>query len=201
MIKAQQFIQKGNKKLPKTTAILNSGTALECPSLKLGLCQVGNKCYAMVPEKIYPNVTPYRERQREMIRSTKPAEFAYSLLAYNDRCRNNKIETFRYNESGDFEDQKMVSWFARVCQILVGHGITCYGYTARTDLDLGLLLKYSGLNLSNDKNESSERFPSANRFKSVKKFTGEADIECGMDCKVCSACSQSRGLQIEVVVH
>ena len=152
----------------------------------------------MVPEKIYPNVTPYRERQREMIRSTKPAEFAYSLLAYNDRCRN-KIETFRYNEAGDFEDQTMVDWFADVCYILIGHGITCYGYTARTDLDLDRLLMFSGLNLSNDK--SNRRYTTANRFKSVKKFTGEADIECGMDCKVCSACSQSRGLQIEVVVH
>ena len=31
---------KGNKKLPKTTYILNVGSALNCPSDRLGLCEV-----------------------------------------------------------------------------------------------------------------------------------------------------------------
>jgi hypothetical protein len=198
MIKSENYVAKGNLKLPKSTWVLNSGSATECPSMKLGLCQVGSKCYALKPEIQYPAALPYRKAQRRMIKTTSADEFAYGLLAHNERCRN-KMDSFRYNEAGDFEDQSMVNWFVDTSKIFDNESIVSYGYTARTDLDLTELIATTGVNVSNDSGGWQDR--GANRFKTVKRFSGEADVECGMDCKVCSACSYSRGLLIECEVH
>jgi hypothetical protein len=56
---------EGNRKIPKSTAIFNMSSALNCPSKKLGLCKAasqGAKCYARKAEILYPQVLPYRER-------------------------------------------------------------------------------------------------------------------------------------------
>jgi hypothetical protein len=198
-IKANDFISKGNKKLPPSTWIFNCGSATECPSMTMGLCQVAkSECYAWKAERQYPMTQQYRDRQTEMIKNVCPIEFAVGMIEHNERC-SNKMELFRFNESGDFLDQEMVSWMETVCIVLSYKDITSYGYTARTDLDLTGLIAVAGVNVSNDLNDWQSK--GANRFKVNRDIENSKNIICGMDCTVCSRCSESKGLKIDVPSH
>ena len=75
----------GNKKLPKTTYILNVGTALDCPSEKLGLCDVAKECYAKKAERIYPQVEPFRQHQRRVFDDVDAEHIAQVLLDASER--------------------------------------------------------------------------------------------------------------------
>jgi len=59
--------KRGNKKLGKDTLIFNMTSATNCPSKRLGLCQLKgrceSKCYALRAEKRFPAVLEYREEQ------------------------------------------------------------------------------------------------------------------------------------------
>ena len=195
---ADRYTAKGNKKLPKTTWIFNSGTATNCPSRKLGLCQCSDKCYAMKAERQYKNVLPYRQAQTEVTREVDAADFAGMLLIASKRKRVNILNKFRFNESGDFYSQKQLNWFAALCGKLKRAGIVSYGYTARTDLDLTLLIKNAFVNVSNDLNKWTDT--GANRFKAVKAYT-DKNLKCAGDCRICSICSKAKGKTIEVEIH
>ena len=192
-------VSKGNKKLPSSTWILNSGSATDCPSKKLGLCQCANKCYALKAERQYKTPVAFRRRQAELYSSgMKPQEVATELLAQHKRARTKKMKTFRFNESGDFADQGQVDWFQDICKVLATNGIRCYGYTARTDLDLSGLLNWASVNVSNDNNGWVEK--GANRFKAVPEYTGN-NPACAGDCSICNRCFRTKGATIEVKIH
>ena len=105
---------------------------------------------------------------------------------------------FRFSEAGDFEDQADVDKMAMICQILSANGVKCYGYTARSDLDLRGLLVEARVAVSNDHN--AWILKGANRFKAVKKFTGK-NMRCVADCNICTLCSRLSGKTIEVEIH
>jgi len=193
---------KGNKKLPKTTYILNVGTASDCPSEKLGLCDVPDDCYAKKAERIYPQVEPFRQRQRAVFDDVDAETIAQVLLDKSNRSRT-KCRSFRFSEAGDFATQGDVDKMAKVCAILSANGIRCYGYTCRTDLDLYELMSVSQVNLSNDYERSDEYLRAgANRFKVVDKFTSNPlSVPCRGDCNVCSFCATMSGKLIEVEKH
>ena len=193
----KKHVQFGNKKLPKTTMIFNCGSATNCPSKKLGLCQAGKHCYAKKAELCYPQVLPYRKRQNQIITKYKAETIANELLDLNKHKRK-KIKTFRFNESGDFKNQKILDKMTKICSILSKNGIKCYGYTARTDLKLSKLNKVASVNVSNDKNNWNKK--GLNRFKMVEKHTPKS-IRCKGDCRICKICTKSNGLVIEVLKH
>ena len=197
-----EFTQ-GNKKLPKTTYILNVGTASDCPSEKLGLCDVPKECYAKKAERIYPQVEPFRKRQRAVFDDIDAQTIAQVILDKSNRSRSGKCRSFRFSEAGDFATQADVDKMAEVCSILVSNGIKCYGYTCRTDLDLYGLMDVAQVNLSNDYKRSNEYLEAgANRFKVVEKFSGSPKaVPCRADCRVCSFCSDMKGKLIEVEKH
>jgi hypothetical protein len=195
---ATQFISKGNKKLPKTTWILNSGSATDCPSLKLGLCQAGKHCYAMKAEKLYPQTLPYRRRQAELYKTVDPMDFALELIEASNKCRAQKMKCFRFNEAGDFANQEQLDWFAELCFHLNDADVKCYGYTARTDLNLSALLTVAQVNVSNDGHEWTSK--GANRFKMVSELSGD-NFACPGSCKACSLCLVKRGKTIEILKH
>jgi len=193
------LLAKGNKKLPKTTWIFNASAAVDCPSRRLGLCQCPDKCYALKAERMYKNVIPYRRKQAALWRRRAPTYFVHDIHEQSERSKD-KCKAFRFNEAGDFLNQDQLDWFASVCELLdVLLGITCYGYTARTDLDLSGLIAHAGVNVSNDEGgwQQSHR---ANRFKYVKQKTGEHPV-CPGDCRKCTMCCASRGSTIEVEEH
>ncbi len=194
-----KHVKSGNLKLPKSTWIFNSGSAHFCPSFFLGLCQVaGLECYALRAEMFRPAVLPYRERQREIIDNVLPIDFAWVLQQASERARVNKLKTFRMNESGDFRDQEDVDWFATVARWLSTCGVKSYVYTARTDLDLNLLVRCAGLNVSNSLNGWQTK--GANRFKTVDKFSHN-HLKCHGNCGECTLCYDSEGLTIEILKH
>lgn len=195
----KKLVSKGNTKLPKTTWIFNAGSATNCPSRKLGLCQAGDDCYALKAERQYPNVLPYRERQFNITQTMSPETFATAIKVLRDSSRKFKDITFRFNEAGDFINQEQVDWFTRVCGYLKGFGIVCYGYTARTDLNLSKLLKVSSVMVSNDKGEWLSK--GANRFKKYPKGGKGFENNCVGDCRVCKMCLNFKGKVIGVESH
>lgn len=196
MLSIVKHISKGNKKLPKSTWIFNAGSATDCPSKLLGLCQCSEKCYAMKAEIQYPAALPYRRRQAQIWKETSSSDFAAVIISANKRARI-KCNAFRYNEAGDFESQKQVQWFAEVCRILSAEGISCYGYTARTDLDLLPLMSVAAVNVSND--EGNWLAKGCNRFKAVT--VASRGLLCAGDCRRCSMCQKNRGKTIQVLIH
>lgn len=193
-----KHIAKGNRKLPKTTWIFNSGSAKNCPSRELGLCQVGKDCYALKAERQYPQVLPYRERQFKITQEVSPIDFAIVLIKMREKCRNKYI-TFRFNESGDFYNQKQLDWFTSVCMYLKAAGIKCYGYTARTDLNLTNLLDMVSVMVSNDKGNWVNK--GANRFKMFTKGQLPPEKICAGDCRICKMCLNFSGKVIGVPKH
>ena len=124
----------GNTKVGKDTVILNFNSAGDCPAMKLGLCAVGFKCYALKAEKQYPACLPYRRRQ----------ENYWDNVSISDICadfdqmlkRRKYIKYLRFSEAGDFKDvASMQKLDDLACYLKETHGITTYGYTARVDLD------------------------------------------------------------------
>jgi len=196
MIKA--LVSKGNTKLPRSTWIFNSGSATNCPSRELGLCQAGKLCYALKAERIYPAVLPYREKQFMITQKQHPTIFALQLIAESKRAYKNPMKAFRFNESGDFINQSQVEWFASVCKTLKANKVKCYGYTARTDLDLTGLLEVASVNVSNDRENWITK--GANRFKMVLEASGK-NRACAGDCRICNICQRFKGKTIEVVTH
>jgi len=159
----------------------------------LGLCQAGKKCYAKKAEIQYPAVLPYRRRQAEITSTVSPDDFVSAFNGAVARARN-KPTAFRFNESGDFKNQAQLDWFASVCSALP---VPCYGYTARTDLDLSQLLKVARVNVSNDIGGWIRK--GANRFKLVKETTSK--LSCPGSCKKCSMCQKLKGKTIQIQLH
>lgn len=151
----------------------------------------------MKAEIQYPATLPFRERQREVFNTMGAAEIALALLDASVRSHTNKMKHFRFSEAGDFETQADVDKMAEICRILGEHGVTCYGYTARTDLDLNELIYHASLNVSNDLNGWTSH--GANRFKAVKETTSK--YVCAGDCRKCSLCFNLGGQEIQVALH
>ena len=192
-------ISKGNKKLPKTTWIFNSGSATNCPSLKLGLCQAGKECYSLKAERQYPQVLPYRERQNKITQTLSAERFAMAFKVLRDNSKKWNDVILRFNEAGDFLNQEQLDWFTRVCELLNQVGIKCYGYTARTDLNLSNLLKVASVMVSNDKGDWLSK--GANRFKKYPKGGKAPKFDCAGDCRVCKMCLNFKGKVIGVESH
>jgi len=198
----KNHISRGNKKLGKDIIIFNSGTAHDCPSVKLGYCQAGKACYALKTEKQYTSSYPYRCRQALLWKYISAEDFAMSIVKYRNQSRS-EITSFRYNEAGDFESQQHVNWFTYVCKILSKYGIACYGYTARADLNINILAKYSQVNVSNDKFNTKVNI---NRFKMMVELSNDIEHTCkcsngtASSCSECNLCKEHSGI-IQVLKH
>lgn len=176
-------IHFGNHKLPKTTAIFNICAARDCPSHRLGLCQVtraGHRCYALRDEQYYAGPLSYRRRQEKVWDSLTAREFADDLLTI---VRRRRIETraLRLNEAGDFRHQADVDKAAAIARVLADHGIITYCYTARSDLDFSraapLVVNGSGFRVHGEF-----------RFIRTRSECPEGYIICPGSCKRCTRC-------------
>jgi hypothetical protein len=107
-MKTKVLVSNGNMKIGKDTLILNMGPAVNCPSRQLGLCQIGDKCYAMKAERCYKQVLPYRLKQEQIWDQMHPNDIAVELIEIARRKRN-RIRYLRFSEAGDFYDQSDVN--------------------------------------------------------------------------------------------
>ncbi len=187
----KKLISSGNRKLSKSTAIFNFGAATDCPSLKLGLCQAKDSktgkvtCYALKAESgLYPGVLPYRRRQETYWKSVTAEQFTNDFKAINARKRK-PYKTLRFNESGDFWNQKDVIKAEKIAQLL-DDTVRVYTYTARKDLDFSNI-KYLVINGSGFKTTGVQ-----NIFQYVEKAEDAPvggkicnGISCGEKCIRC----------------
>lgn len=186
------YFSWGNKKLPKTTAIFNITTALGCPALTKGLCQLPNpikQCYAMKAERMYKQVLPYRQRQRKFWKNSTADEIVVQLIKEK---KNKELKMLRINEAGDFKHQADVVKAEEVARLLSYLGVVTYCYTARKDLDFSIR-KHLVVNGSD--------FLVDNSFTIVYKKENFIGVTCGQDCRVCDMCSKKDGKIIKVFVH
>jgi hypothetical protein len=122
-------IKIGNLKIGRDTAIINMGSALLCPSDKLGLCKCSLICYAKKAERQYPAVLPYRNRQADYWINNTAEKISADI---NNYIKNKKgIKFIRFNESGDFYGQECVEKLKYIADHL---SLIVYTYTAREDL-------------------------------------------------------------------
>jgi hypothetical protein len=151
------LLKFSNHKIGSNTLIFNMGTALDCPSIKLGLCNITNnntaKCYARKAEILYgQKIIDYRNNQAIYWQSHSADEiFQYFAGPIASRkARGKETNYFRYNESGDFHNQSDIEKLSIIGDRLKENfNITTYGYTARSDLvfaNKGFLVKGSGWN-------------------------------------------------------
>lgn len=115
----KSLLSYGNSKLSKSTAIFNLGSAKNCPSDRLGLCELSGECYAKKAERMYPSVLPYRERQRAYFSEVTAQQFVSEFIeaTKNKRTTVNKL---RVNESGDYVTKAMIFNARQEVEIIKG---------------------------------------------------------------------------------
>ena len=201
----------GNKKLPKTTAVLNITPAALCPSRMLGLCQLkdpGKECYALREERVYPGCIPSRMKMMEYWDRNTPWTVAEDLLALNE-TKKTKVTALRIGECGDFRHMADLEKAENLAHYLAKKGITTYCYTARKDLDFSdvrdLVINGSGWMAAN-------QFQAAYRLDPYEDGHGgwraesksgvvACDGVCPGDCRICSTCTRRTGKITAVKLH
>jgi len=190
----------GNAKLGSNTLIINMGTATDCPSAALGMCNAvasGAKCYALKAEIQYKTgTTDYRHRQFNYWRKNTATIIANDLIAkIGNRTGKAPIKYIRFNEAGDFWDQNDIKKLSIVAKKLKNFGIVVYGYTARKDLDfkdVHFLVKGSGHKKGNNGIttiiDADAKIPKGYR-------------ECPGSCKTCNLCMVNKKFNIAFRKH
>jgi len=187
------FLSFGNRKLPKSTAIFNITSAINCPSDKLGMCKIADICYAKKTENRWPNTYFYRERQTSFFDKTSATRIAEAMLGVFN-AQKTPVKMLRFSESGDFRNQSDVDKMAIVAKHLVKERVKVYGYSARTDLDFTELKKWATIN--------GQGFMITNKIEVIDEFSGRKGvIKCIGSCHECSACANAKGKIIEIKKH
>lgn len=201
----------GNKKLPKTTAVLNVCPASLCPSALLGLCQLKDcetACYAKREERTWANTCiPSRFAMMGYWDTNDAWTIARDILAYN-AAKRTKIKALRINECGDFRHFGDVEKAEMLARHLARAGIVVYCYTARRDLDFSdcehLVVNGSGWMAHNRFQVAySLTSPAKGRWLAEDKDGNrvECAYACPGDCRKCSVCLVRRGRATAVLLH
>lgn len=179
----------GNLKVPRSTMIINMGPAANCPAGKKDLCKFykNKKCYAMKAERAYKESRAFRKRQAEYWQSTPADQIAAEINAIQERKRK-PFKNIRFNEAGDFYNQKCVKKLSRIADLV---NIPIYTYTSRRDLKFD--------NLSNNLVITGSGFMVHNNFKVVPNPKGR--YICARNCRICNLCKKRRGIIIEAAYH
>ena len=194
-------IKTGNSKLGTDTLIFNMGTAKDCPSKALGLCAVCDDCYALAPEKQYPSVIPYRERQEDYWKACTAPEFITALdkvlhKNFDGKPLHRSINHFRFNEAGDFWSQACVAKLHVIAHHLMkAYQITTYGYTARADLDFSrviFLVKGSDNDAGNN---------GRTRVINHRSERAKGEVVCPGSCKNCDFCKTDDAYNVAFILH
>jgi len=186
----------GNKKLPKSTLIFNLCAASDCPSSALGMCQVGNRCYAKQAEVQWTAALRYRRRQQILFNELTVSELvgAFKGAILHRSERDEPVKYIRFSEAGDFKNQYEVDKLTSIFYLLKQWkpALSIYGYTARRDLHF--------LGLSEVATVNGSGFMLDNDFEAVEEVK-EEDLVCPGDCRGCDLCVFPKGLHIKIKFH
>lgn len=180
----------GNLKLPKTTAIFNITSAIDCPAKRF--CPHVKDCYAVKSEIRYPKTLAYHRRQTEFFDLLSGEQLGKSFLL-DILHRKHAITKFRFSEAGDFRTQSDVDKMTVIAKNIKAAGLLVYGYSARPDLNLDALKEVATVN--------GNHFSASNRVKIVSQFSNNGEIQCKADCRLCDACATACGKTIEIIKH
>lgn len=194
------LITKGNTKVPHL--IFNMTSAMNCPSRKLGLCQLENpdKCYALKFEKLRKNVKNCHLFQEEFWANMSWHAMAIFIKAELEKAGKSKAKKkldtnyIRFNTSGDFRNTHDI--FRLIDIACFFPKVTFYGYTARKDLFTQEILNALPQNIV----VTGSGFMLHNEFRAVKEITPGA-ITCPGDCSKCNLCKKRLGVVIENKLH
>jgi hypothetical protein len=212
-------IKAGNLKIGADTLIFNLGSATHCPSGMTGQCDLfrTKKCYAMKAELQYPDVLPYRERQKAYWYSTSTADILEHLKKEFSRKRKVPIKFLRWNEAGDVATDEDLIRMVEIAEAFPS--VVFYTYTHNqvafdAFLSKGVAIpKNLVFNLSNFTRPGFNTFQVDGGFsvKSLKKewqaYRADAVKRFGHrrtcigDCSKCSLCKVSHGKEILVPLH
>jgi len=201
-------VSVGNSKLGDTTLIINMGTATDCPSAALGMCNAinsGAKCYALKAEQLYANNVPaYRHRQFSYWRNTTGLTIANDIIQKIAGRSGKPIKFVRINEARDAWDIEDFKKLNIIAKKLKNFNIVTYGYTARKDLipevrkfkELHFLVKGSGFTEA-----EAEGINGITAIIKTKEELPEGYFLCGGSCKKCSMCMQPNNKNIAFLKH
>lgn len=182
-----QVFSYGNRKLPAETLIVNITSAQNCPSDKLGLCEISNVCYAKKCERIYKNYLAKNLTIERWMQLWSDEQLKEILTVYIQNAPHT-IKYIRLNEAGDFLDQESVNRWSNIAEWAFNtFNIKTYCYTCREDLDFSDV-KFS-VNGSKPSINSDRHFIclNVNDFRNLPKGT----VVCKADCKICKLCYDS----------
>lgn len=191
------YVSFGNKKLPKTTLIWNLPRKITCPG-KTDFCD--KFCYATKAERLYPSVLPSRTQN---LKDSVQDNFEFRITGVLWK-NNNKFDTVRIHESGDFYNQKYLDkWFLIAS---VNKSKIFYAYTRSFELDFSqkpdnfvLIASFDITTSEKDKalyQEKKQYFD--NTFSIVDK---KEIATCIQDCTLCNKCWTEKGQDLTVNVH
>jgi hypothetical protein len=198
----------GNLKIGKDTLIFNMGSAHNCPSKRLGLCNID--CYALKSEKRYPATYPYRTRQEAYWLRNDAFKIAEDIQVAFNRKLKTPLKYVRINESGDLHSADCVNKLIRIAEILPN--IMFYTYTHRSDLIYNNMVVPKNLiiNCSNFRRDGFNTFQAVSsvkvhRMADIPKCKKEilkfADYACFGDCSKCGYCKKAHGKVIGCPIH
>ena len=181
------------------------GTAKDCPSRKLGLCQLPNDalCYARAGER-------RATRKNNEDGSQGMDSYFNGLLcsafwdkfesepavrvAFMEFLDSKGIDTLRFNLKGDFRHSLDCLAVFHLAQ----NGYKLTGYTARDDLaDCQALGEHPNIILNGSNQKYTNRFRATD---SICDYLG-AKYKCLGNCSRCRKCYTLRGVEIVVLVH
>lgn len=195
------YIAFGNKKLPKTTAIYNTGCWFLCPGRLSGFCELSTECYAKCRE-VMGSVIQSRLNNYYYWKNNK-AETIAEFICYSiklEQLKGNEVNLLRFNEVGEIEDQEELEKMIKISNIIyMKTGIKSYTYTHNRNLNFDINRPNLTINGSG--------FMVDNKFTVVKpeNYKEYVDthnaIECPQNCGDCgSICARKLGMEIVEVL-
>ena len=204
-IYGKSLFPKGNKKLNPKIWSFSYSSGTNCPSDKLGLCNICTKCYAKKTETIYKNQDCFDKKNKSFFYSTSPKHIAGYLIQKSINSKKYPLEVLRLNVAGDFRKATDLKRFDEIAYYLYEVlGVKTYCYTKRTDLIPELKkLKYIHVNISENQVKGFSSYTAfkteADRKTALKDGSINAVCNCG-DCYTCKKCID-KNLNIGCLIH
>ena len=191
------YISFGNKKLPKTTAIYNTGCWFLCPGRLEGYCELHQECYAKKRE-VMGSVISSRLNNYYFWKSNSAEKIAM-FISYSietEKLKGNNVNLLRFNEVGELENQEDLDKMVKVSNIVYNNtGVRSYTYTHNRNLNYNI--ERPNLTIC------GSGFMIDNKFTVVKPedykqyVEDHKCIECPQKCELCnSICSKKLGVEI-----
>lgn len=126
MIKGNNLLSLGNRKLQPDIAIWNLPHRKTCPG---ATAECKKYCYAQKAERLYKATLPFRERNFKL---SKKANFAKTMIEALSKIQH-KVRAVRIHESGDFYNQEYLDKWVEVAKAFPKIMFTAYTKSLHLD--------------------------------------------------------------------